>query len=82
MGRLMAADPITSISIHSSTLRMLQPFKRGDMTWDDVLLDFIEEHLPKEFVREMVRLSEAGPDHDLDVILKENRLPRKRLAAR
>ena len=49
---------MTSISVHSSTLKMLQSFKKGDMTWDDVLIDFIEEHVPREFVVEMVRRSE------------------------
>jgi hypothetical protein len=58
---MMATDRLTSISIHSSTLRMLQPFKKGDMTWDDVLIDFIEEHVPEEFVKEMVRQAEQGP---------------------
>ena len=31
------------------------------MTWDDVLIDLIEEHVPKEFVMEMVRRSEEDP---------------------
>ena len=57
----MTTDRMTSISVHASTLRMLQPFKKGDMTWDDVLIDFIEEHVPKEFVMEMVRRSEEDP---------------------
>ncbi|MCI4350164.1 MAG: hypothetical protein L3K15_01435 [Thermoplasmata archaeon] len=70
----MASDPITSISVHASTLRMLQPFKRGDMTWDDVLVDFVEEHLPQEFVREMARRARMRPSVTLDVVLKENRL--------
>ena len=48
---------MTSISVHSSTVRMLQAFKRGDMTWDDVLINFIEEHVPAEFVKEMIRQS-------------------------
>jgi mRNA-degrading endonuclease RelE of RelBE toxin-antitoxin system len=61
LGRAMAADPITSLSIHTSTLRMLRPFKRGDMTWDDVLLDFIEEHVPKEFIDAMVHRAEHRP---------------------
>jgi len=58
---MMASDRMTSISVHASTLRMLQPFKKGDMTWDDVLIDFIEEHVPEEFVKEMIRQAEAGP---------------------
>lgn len=31
------------------------------MTWDDGLIDFIEEHVPKEFVKEMARRSEEDP---------------------
>ena len=57
----MATDRMTSISVDASTLRMLQPFKKGDMTWDDVLIDFIEEHVPEEFVKEMIRKAGAGP---------------------
>ena len=57
----MATDRLTTISIHTSTLRMLQPFKKGDMTWDDVLIDFIEERVPEEFVKEMIRQAEEGP---------------------
>lgn len=56
----MGTDSMTSISVHSSTVRMLQAFKRGDMTWDDVLIDFIEEHVPAEFVTEMIRQSREG----------------------
>ena len=51
----MATDRMTTISVHASTLRMLQPFKKGDMTWDDVLIGFIEEHVPRGFVRAMIR---------------------------
>ena len=57
----MATDRLTTISIHTSTLRMLQPFKKGDLTWDDVLIDFIEERVPEEFVKEMIRQAEEGP---------------------
>ena len=57
----MATDRVTSTPVHASTLRMLQPFKRGGMTWDGGLTDFIEEHPPKAFEREIVRRTEAGP---------------------
>lgn len=53
---------------------MLQGFKKGDMTWDDVLLDFIEEHLPKEFVEQMVRRSEKGPYASLAEVRRKNGL--------
>lgn len=78
----MATDPLTSISIHASTLRMLQPFKKADMTWDDVLLDFIEDHLPEEFVDRMVRMAEEGTRVGLDEVRVENRLPHRRLPKR
>lgn len=70
----MAADPLTSISIHASTRRMLQHFKRGDMTWDDVLVDFVEVHLPQEIVREMARRAKARPVVPLSKVLRENGL--------
>ena len=68
----MAADRLTSISVHQSTLRMLRPFKRGDMTWDDVLIDFIEEHVPEEFVHAMIRESEKGPGIAFDKVYREH----------
>ena len=51
---------------------MLQPFKKGDMTWDDVLIDFIEEHVPKEFVRAMIREAEKGPGIPFDQVYQEH----------
>jgi hypothetical protein len=68
----MATDRMTSISVHASTLKMLQPFKRGDMTWDDVLIDFIEEHVPKEFVRAMIREAEKGPATPFEQVYEEH----------
>jgi hypothetical protein len=73
----MATDRMTSISVHASTLRMLQPFKRGDMTWDDVLIDFIEEHLPKELVRAMIHEAEGGPGIPFDQVYEEHVRRRK-----
>lgn len=58
---LMATDRLAIKSIRPSTLRMLQPYKKGDMTRDDVPVDFIEEYVPKEFVAEMIRQAEVGP---------------------
>ena len=68
----MASDRMTSISVHASTLRMLQPFKKGDMTWDDVLIDFIEEHVPEEFVRAMIREAEKGPGIPFGQVYEEH----------
>ena len=64
---------MTSISVHSSTLKMLQSFKKGDMTWDDVLIDFIEEHVPREFVVEMVRRSEEDTGTPWDEVQRRRK---------
>ena len=64
---------MTSISVHSSTLKMLQPFKKGDMTWDDVLVDFIEEHVPEAFVKEMIRQAEKGPGIPWRQVMEERK---------
>jgi hypothetical protein len=68
----MATDRMTSLSVHASTLRMLQSFKKGDMTWDDVLIDFIEEHVPKEFVRPMIHEAGKGPGIPFDQVYEEH----------
>ena len=68
----MSTDRMTTISVHASTLRMLQPFKKGDMTWDDVFIDFIEEHVPKEFVHAMILEAEKGPGIPFDQVYKEH----------
>ncbi|MGA8543347.1 MAG: hypothetical protein WB947_07430 [Thermoplasmata archaeon] len=63
---------MTSISVHSSTLTMLQPFKKGDMTRDDVVIDFIEKHVPREFVRTMIREAEKGPGVPFEQVYEEH----------
>ena len=68
----MATDRMTSIPVHASTVRMLQPFKRGDMTWDDVLIVFIVEHVPEEFVRAMIQEAEKGPGIPFDEVYQEH----------
>jgi hypothetical protein len=68
----MATDRMTSISLHASTLKMLQPFKKGEMTWDDVLIDFIEEHAPNEFVRATIQDATTGPGIPFDKVYEEH----------
>ena len=68
----MATNRMTSTSVQVSTLRMLQPFKKGDMTQDDVLIDCIEEHVPKKFVRAMIREAEKGPGIPFDRVYEEH----------
>jgi hypothetical protein len=72
----MVTVRMRSISVHASTLRMLQSFKKGDMTWYDVLIDFIEQHVPKEFVRAMIREAETGLGLPFDRVYEEHVRPR------
>jgi hypothetical protein len=48
-------DPLTSISVHSSTLRLLQHYKIGAKTYEDVILRFIDQYPPTSFLEEMAR---------------------------
>ncbi len=45
-----AADPMTSVPVHTSTLRLLQEFKTGAQNWDRFLLELLERELDREDV--------------------------------
>lgn len=38
-------DPLTSISVHSSTVRLLQDLKTGAQTWDDFLRAMAQDYV-------------------------------------
>jgi hypothetical protein len=48
-------DPLTSIAVHSSTLRLLQQYKVGVKSYEDVILRFIDQYPPRSFLEEMAR---------------------------
>jgi hypothetical protein len=53
-----AADPITSVPVHASTLRVLQEFKTGAQNWDSFLLDLLEREMDREdveFARKLLK---------------------------
>jgi hypothetical protein len=52
---MAAEDSLTSISVHSSTLRLLQHYKAGSKTYEEVILRFIELYPPRPFLEEMAR---------------------------
>jgi hypothetical protein len=45
-----SADPITSVPLHTSTLRVLQEFKTGAQNWDSFLLHLLEKEMDREDV--------------------------------
>lgn len=46
---MSTSDPTTSITVHTSTLRLLQERKKGGETWDDFLLDVVPRGRPVRF---------------------------------
>lgn len=51
-----ATDPITSVPVHASTLRLLQEFKTGAQNWDEFLVDLIESEMDREDIEFAERL--------------------------
>lgn len=58
----MSANPMTSIPVHTDVLRRLQDRKTGGKTWDEFLLDLIEDYDPPEWIAEMERRRARGRD--------------------
>ncbi|MGI0054913.1 MAG: hypothetical protein ACREB9_03055 [Thermoplasmata archaeon] len=44
-----SSEPTTTITVHASTLRALQEFKKGGETWDAFLLDTVPKGRPLRF---------------------------------
>jgi predicted CopG family antitoxin len=47
----MLADPPTTITVRTSTLRALSLYKSGGKSYDDVLKELMEEVPPESFLR-------------------------------
>jgi hypothetical protein len=58
----MSANPMTSIPVHADVLRRLQVRKTGGKTWDEFLLDLVEDYDPPEWIAEMERRRHRGRD--------------------
>ena len=67
---MAADDPLTSISVHSSTLRLLQHYKAGSKTYEEVILRFIEHYPPRAFLEEMARRAKE-PIIPADVVYRQ-----------
>ena len=66
-----SADPLTSIPVHTSTLRLLQGLKTGAQNWDRFLLESFEDFLPPETLRELARRARE-PDIPASVVLAKH----------
>jgi hypothetical protein len=48
---MASSDTLTSVPVHTSTLRLLQQFKTGAQNWDEFLLDLLEREMDREDVQ-------------------------------
>ena len=67
-------DAMTSIPVHSSTLRILQGLKTGAQNWDQFLLQSFEDFLPPETMRELVKRVREPDVPASEVLVKHRRL--------
>jgi hypothetical protein len=65
----MSASPRTSNPGHADVLRRLQSRKTGGKTWDEFLLELMEEYDPPEWTAELERRRKHGRDISAESIL-------------
>jgi hypothetical protein len=52
---MSSSDPVTSVSLHASTLRLLQEMKTGAQSWDQFFRDWLEWTSEREELEEARR---------------------------
>ena len=57
---MSAADPMSSIPAHRSTIELLRRLKPANQNWDGFLLSAFEDRFPPETVRELERRERTG----------------------
>ncbi len=60
MAAVMSASRMTSIPLHTDVLRELQARKTGGKTWDEFLLELLEEFDPPEWLAELEARRKTG----------------------
>ena len=73
---VMSVSRMTSIPVHSEVLQELQARKTGGKTWDDFLLELLEDYDPPEWLAELETRRKRGrwlPASDLDRIHEQLR---------
>ncbi len=56
----MAAGRMTSIPVHARVLQELQARKTGGRTWDEFLLELLEDYDPPEWLAELEKRRTKG----------------------
>jgi hypothetical protein len=60
MAEVMSPGKMTSIPVHSGVLQELQARKTGGRTWDEFLLELLEDYDPPEWLAELERRRKKG----------------------
>jgi hypothetical protein len=60
MAMVMSAGKMTSIPVHSGVLKELQARKTGGRTWDEFLLELLEDYDPPEWLAELEKRRKQG----------------------
>lgn len=67
----MASDPITTISVHASTRKLLESVKAAGESYDDLLQDLMESQYPKEFLDGLRRRIQNSPRYRAEKVFEE-----------
>jgi hypothetical protein len=59
---VMTSNPMTSIPVHADVLHKLQARKTGGRTWDEFLLELVEDYDPPEWIFEIERRRKSSRD--------------------
>jgi hypothetical protein len=76
----MGAAKMTSIPVHSEVLQELRARKTGGKTWDEFLLELLEDYDPPEWLAELEKRRKKGrwlPAGELERIHEELRMHRR-----
>jgi hypothetical protein len=60
MAKVMSASKMTSIPVRSDVLQELRVRKTGGKTWDEFLLELLEDYDPPEWLAELERRRKKG----------------------
>lgn len=69
----MASNPLTSIPVHSDTVRRLRSLKTADQTWDALLSEMADDYVPTAWYELMERRRSAGRDVPGEQVLARSR---------
>jgi hypothetical protein len=67
-----SGDRLTSIPVHSSTVKLLQQLKTGAQNWDEFLLSAFEDLLPPETIAELERREREEPSRSFAEVSKDH----------